>query len=157
MSMAALKWARDQRGLGGPAAAVLRDLADRANSEAMCWPSVAKIAEATGYSRRTVQRALRRLEADKLIATRRTGSGSRYLLALEGGRQSDAGASERRPGGVTVTHQKRQSDAGGRHSDAQSLKKHSESKKPCDEKTEEPDRVTLEQINAYIKTIGKPM
>lgn len=83
MSMNALRWAREPRpGLGGPAAAVLRDLADRASESGVCWPSVQTIASSTGYCMRTVQYALRRLETDHLIATKQTGRGSRYTLNL---------------------------------------------------------------------------
>jgi DNA-binding transcriptional MocR family regulator len=81
--MAALKWAREPRpGLGGPATAVLRDLADHASESGSCWPAVATMAAETGLSRRTVQRALRRLEAAGLISVRPTGRGSLYVLAL---------------------------------------------------------------------------
>jgi pyocin large subunit-like protein len=82
MSMEALKWARESRAIGGPASAVLRDLADRASSAGVCWPSVATIATSTGYCERTVQNALRRLEREKLISSKRTGRGSRYTLAI---------------------------------------------------------------------------
>ena len=81
--MAALKWARQERpGLGVAATAVLKVLADHANDAATCWPSVAQIALEAGCCTRTVRYALRRLEAEKLIGTRRTGRGNRYLLAL---------------------------------------------------------------------------
>lgn len=83
MSMEALRWARMPRpGLGGPAAAVLRDLADRANETSVCWPSIATIAAETGLSERTVQRAVRKLESGRLIVTKRTGRGSCYTLQL---------------------------------------------------------------------------
>ena len=81
MSMAALKWAREPRpDLGGPASAVLRDLADRANDTGVCWPSLATIAADTGYCERTVRYALRRLEQHGLLAVKQTGRGSRYTF-----------------------------------------------------------------------------
>jgi DNA-binding transcriptional MocR family regulator len=102
--MSALKWARQQR-LGGPASAVLRDLADRANESGVCWPSIATIAADTGYDRRTIQRALRTLEHERLIESKRTGRGSRYTLNLSHQRRhSDASdASESHIRGVTLT------------------------------------------------------
>jgi hypothetical protein len=81
--MNALRWARMARpGLGGPASAVLRDLADRASESGVCWPAVATIAAETGYCERTVQYALRRLEAEQLVEVKFTGRGSRYTLAV---------------------------------------------------------------------------
>ena len=84
MSVEALRWARSVQPvrLGGPAKAVLRDLADRANRSAVCWPSVATIAASTDLSERTVQRALRLLEAEGLIVTTMTGRSSRYVLQI---------------------------------------------------------------------------
>lgn len=82
--MAALRWAREPRpGLGGPASAVLRDLADRASESGVCWPSLATIAASTGYCERTVRYALRRLERAGLIAVKLTGRSSRYTLAVD--------------------------------------------------------------------------
>jgi hypothetical protein len=79
--MSALKWARAPRpGLGGPASAVLRDLADRANESGVCWPSLATIAADTGYCERTVRYALRRLEQHGLLTVKQTGRGSRYTF-----------------------------------------------------------------------------
>lgn len=119
MSMAALKWAREPRpGLGATATAVLRDLADRASESGVCWPAVATIAAETNLSRRTVQRALRRLEQERLITVKQTGRGSRYTLAGASllAQLVTSEASESHLRGVTVTLQRRQSDA-------QSLKK----------------------------------
>jgi len=97
VSIVALKWAREPRpGLGGPATAVLRDLADRSNDSGVCWPSLTTIMADTGFSERTVRRALRRLEAEKLLQTKRIyGRSSRYMLQLP--------RSERPDTPVTVT------------------------------------------------------
>src|SRR5262245_14009737 len=105
--MHALKWAHQQRNLGGPATAVLCDLADRATDTGVCWPAVATIAADTGYDRRTVQRALRRLEVEGLLMTRRTGRGTRYTLAVSAASE----ASESHIRGVTLTPLRRHSDA----------------------------------------------
>src|SRR5262245_27918433 len=104
MSIVALRWAREPRpGLGGSATAVLRDLADRANDTGVCWPSVSTIGADTSLSRRTVQRALRRLEAENLLRVHQiTGRSSRIVLAVAV-QADDEPASERRRGGVTVT------------------------------------------------------
>jgi pyocin large subunit-like protein len=46
---------------------VLVDLADHANAKALTWPGIVHLRHATGFDERTVQRALRRLEAAGLI------------------------------------------------------------------------------------------
>lgn len=49
---------------------VLLALADFADDEGACWPGVGTLMERTGMSRRGVQEALARLEADGLVAMR---------------------------------------------------------------------------------------
>lgn len=94
-----------------------------------CWPGLQRLQDDTGLSRRSVQRALRELEAARLITTRETVNGSnRYALTLPnlaetleklstglstGGVTVTRGGVTVTPGGVTVTR-------GGRHSDARS-------------------------------------
>lgn len=46
---------------------VLLALADRADDDGYCWPGVQNLVEKTGLSERTVQRALKDLEADQLL------------------------------------------------------------------------------------------
>src|SRR5262245_55291370 len=98
--MSALRWVRDvDPGIGGPAKAVLRDLADRADGSGVCWPKVQTIAEDNSMDRRTVQRALRKLQKHGLVEVKFTGRGSRYTLPVPC--ISDASeASERRFRGV---------------------------------------------------------
>lgn len=93
MSHEAVKWAmheapmpRTEKGKPDTTArhvlAVLAQHVREGGSEA--WPGVDRIQHATGYDRRTVQRALRRLEDAKLI--RDTGNGrssTRYSLAMD--------------------------------------------------------------------------
>jgi len=156
--MAALKWARQPRpNLGGPAAAVLRVLADHANSKAACWPSVATIANESGYSRRTVQYALRKLEAENLLKTRQGGRSNVYLLLMPGVQElhpsATQGAQELHPRGARAAHQ-------GRKSCTQSLKKpHEDQSDALTRKGEEQEhndnRVSLEQIQTYMASIGK--
>jgi len=47
---------------------VLVALADQANDDGICWPSVGSISRRTRLSERTVQRALRSLVADRQIS-----------------------------------------------------------------------------------------
>lgn len=68
MSFYAVQRVRDLRVTRGPAFAVLAYLADRADRRGRCWPSIPRIAAETGYSDRTVRRALRALEAIGEIA-----------------------------------------------------------------------------------------
>lgn len=76
MSVEAVKWAMDDAPMlrtpaGKPdstARHVLQAMAEHASPKGLnCHPSVARIRYRTGYDRRTVQRALRRLEEAKLI------------------------------------------------------------------------------------------
>lgn len=62
----------------GPARQVLRELAEHANAQREAWPSVARLAERTNLSARTVQRALRQL-VDELheIEIVKVGGGKR--------------------------------------------------------------------------------
>lgn len=47
---------------------VLLAFADHADDDGICYPSVARIAWKTGYSERSIQRVLRRLEAAEILA-----------------------------------------------------------------------------------------
>ncbi|MFH9798049.1 helix-turn-helix domain-containing protein [Streptomyces virginiae] len=76
MSIEAVNWAMDHAPMlrtpaGKPdttARHVLQAMAEHANSKGKnCHPSVTRVQYRTGYDRRTVQRAWRRLEAEKLI------------------------------------------------------------------------------------------
>lgn len=60
---------------------VLLALADWANDQNRCWPSMPRIAEKTGLDGRTARRVMQRLEAAGFITTeRRPGKGIRYTL-----------------------------------------------------------------------------
>jgi Helix-turn-helix domain len=60
---------------------VLLALADNANDEGDCWPSITTIAKKTSLSERTVQRAIGELETfGHLIAIRRTGRSTVFKL-----------------------------------------------------------------------------
>ena len=67
MSGKVVGWAMEQR-TGSPAAKlVLVKLADNANENGYCWPSVPLIVEHTELAERTVRGHLRKLQADGLI------------------------------------------------------------------------------------------
>jgi hypothetical protein len=76
MSWRATSWAAEQV-TGSPITKlVLLKLADNANDEGVCWPSVPLIAEHTELSERTVQDHLRRLEGlGKIVIERRMAGG----------------------------------------------------------------------------------
>lgn len=99
LSMGALRWARIPRPtLSGPAAAVLLCLADHANERGECWPAVSTVAAEMSMSMSTVRRALRELEREALLATRRTGRGNFYMLpaaVLVAGLTDQSGHSDR--------------------------------------------------------------
>jgi hypothetical protein len=67
MSGKVVGWAFDQR-VGSPTTKlVLVKLADNANDDGMCWPSVATQAADTELSDRTITREIKRLESQDLI------------------------------------------------------------------------------------------
>jgi hypothetical protein len=60
---------------------VLISLADQANDEGICWPSIESLMRRTGLSERAVRNNLRNLEADRLLRTSaRKGSSNWYTL-----------------------------------------------------------------------------
>lgn len=69
------------QGMSGPQKAVLISLADNANDEGVCWPSVARIAQRTCLSERTVQTAIKWLTQVGLLEIReRMGRSTVYTL-----------------------------------------------------------------------------
>lgn len=68
MSFQAINWAYKAK-TGSPSAkSVLVCLAQYANRECLCWPSITRLAADTELDERTVQRALRRLETIGLVS-----------------------------------------------------------------------------------------
>lgn len=72
---------------GGPKGSTLRfvliALADNANDEGECWPSICTIARKTGLCERAVRQALRQLEADGWLVTKiggGRGGANRYTI-----------------------------------------------------------------------------
>ena len=69
------------QGMSGPQKAVLISLADNANDEGVCWPSVARIAERTCLAERTVQGAIKWLGQASILSVReRMGCSTMYTL-----------------------------------------------------------------------------
>ncbi|WP_078467584.1 helix-turn-helix domain-containing protein [Pseudomonas sp. MF6394] len=69
------------QGMSGPQKAVLISLADNANDEGVCWPSVARIAERTCLGERTVQSAIKWLGTSGILSFReRMGRSTMYTI-----------------------------------------------------------------------------
>ena len=81
MSRAARDWAWGCRGLTPASRCILLALAEHADEEGRCWPSLSRLAELTEVDRRTVTRGLAELEARGLIGRER-GRGARTLYRL---------------------------------------------------------------------------
>ncbi|WP_275559862.1 helix-turn-helix domain-containing protein [Pseudomonas sp. 2(2015)] len=70
------------QGMSPAQKAVLISLADNANDEGVCWPSVARIAERTCLTERTVRYALRWLEESRILtAHMRSGRSTWYTIS----------------------------------------------------------------------------
>ena len=95
MSNAALNWAWDQTAPTSTAKLVLVALADHANADGECWPSMGSVASLAQCSTRQVSRCIEALEDAGLVSRRRRrGKGGRlggyvYLLPLD--RPADTG------------------------------------------------------------------
>jgi hypothetical protein len=90
MSITAMNWAWKQA-LTPTAKLVLMSLADMADDQGVCWPSIPRLAQKCTLSSRTVQRILQELVTAALLRVeprfRADGSrtSNRYYLTLEGG------------------------------------------------------------------------
>ena len=83
MSCAARDWAWGCRGLTLAMRCILLALAEHADEEGHCWPSLTRLAALTEADRRTVTRGLAMLEARGLLTReRRPGRGTAYTLAI---------------------------------------------------------------------------
>ena len=72
MSIDAMNWCRDLRGLKGTEKSVLHVICDRYNDDlGYAWPTINRIAIESGWSYRTVSRCLRTLEMHGYIASYR--------------------------------------------------------------------------------------
>jgi predicted transcriptional regulator len=73
MSVAAIKWASRQKIRSSVAMRVLLSLAEKANRAGECFPSQATIAGETGYSKRSVEYAMKALEEWGFITRKKRG------------------------------------------------------------------------------------
>jgi len=67
MTLGATIWGWEQNSISSTQKLVLLDLCDRANKDDVCWPKQATIAARTGLTERSVNSALKALEALQLI------------------------------------------------------------------------------------------
>lgn len=146
--------------VGDPVAKlVLLKLADNANSEGRCWPSIARICAETELSERTVQRKMSMLESAGLIERNRGKNCCDYVLRLEK-------LNDRLPDSHHVTVTPRQADTPShshpypvtvtplpRHSDSCLTREPSMNRHRTTEERSESDREKAEQalqiLNAY--------
>ena len=92
MSIKAMNWCRELKGLTGTNKSVLMYLCDRYNEKAgYAWPSISRIALDTGWAERTVTRSLRWLESKNYISSHRQfyacnggPASNRYYLPIFG-------------------------------------------------------------------------
>lgn len=72
MSIKAMNWCRELKGLSGTHKSILMHICDRYNDEyGYAWPSISRMARETGWGERTISRALRSLELRDFIASYR--------------------------------------------------------------------------------------
>lgn len=82
MSIARMNLAWTARGLGANEKLVLMALADIADDQGICWPSMAHVGGKCDCSERTVRRVIRKLEERGLVATEisKGRSSNRYII-----------------------------------------------------------------------------
>ena len=73
----------EHQGINATQKLVLLALADWANEEGLCWPSINRLASKTGIAGRSVQRLIRQLEELNLVRREEvSGKGNRYWISL---------------------------------------------------------------------------
>lgn len=73
----------EYQGINATQKLVLLALADWANEEGLCWPSINRLASKTGIAGRSVQRIIRQLEELNLVRREEVpGKGNRYWISL---------------------------------------------------------------------------
>jgi len=110
MSVQAITWAYAQTGLTGTQKFVLVTLANHANEDWECWPSIEGLSASTGFADKPVRTALKVLERERYLTRERErlkdGSLGRYRYTLErlrmpeGGLQAVKTASEKHQGNL---------------------------------------------------------
>ncbi len=83
MSLAAIEWAFRQAIPIPSAKLALLALADHADNQGYCWPSIPRIVERTGLSRATIYRSIDTLTALGVLQLVKRNSGNAYYLAFE--------------------------------------------------------------------------
>lgn len=93
MSYKALGWAWEQTGIVGSKKLLLIALADQANDDLECWPSIAQMTTRVGVKRSRAIEILNELEADGFLTReprqRANGSQTSSLIRLGGSTQPD--------------------------------------------------------------------
>lgn len=98
------RWAIRDAPIDTTAKTVAWALATRMNGAGECWPSKAQIAADTGLGKRTVDRAMRRLELAGFVEVRRGGGrGHSNRYGIKGVTEDPKGCHRRHIKGVTVT------------------------------------------------------
>jgi len=98
MSIEARDWAYSQP-LKAPLKPVLVALAEHVKDRPDCWPSMNRLADLTGYDRRTVRRAIKKLDEIGLISVEhRPGLSDKFTLKLSTTRVRESRGSESHSG-----------------------------------------------------------
>lgn len=91
MSIDATRWAWKQQGISPTQKLVLLSMADRAGEDHTCWPSITRLVQDTGFSDRTIQKAIAGMEAIGLVRRIATsGKVNRYLLIGVSAREAES-------------------------------------------------------------------
>lgn len=91
MSIDATRWAWKQQGISPTQKLVLLSMADRAGEDHTCWPSITRLVQDTGFSDRTIQKAIAGMEAIGLVRRIATsGKVNRYLLLGVSAREAES-------------------------------------------------------------------
>jgi hypothetical protein len=117
VSLSALNYVWHESKHKGTELLVLLALADFADAEGKCWPSLPTIARKSRIDRRQVQRALRQLESSGEIIRLETGNGrfpSKYCVQLEG-RYIVTSVTTTAPGAVPLSPQGRSHNRPNHH------------------------------------------
>jgi hypothetical protein len=83
MSIAALTWAWSQQGLPPSSKLVLLALADHADAQGHCWPSIERIKTMTGLSQATIYRVMQVLTGLGMVQQLPRGRGYAFNLTLD--------------------------------------------------------------------------
>lgn len=94
---------------------VLLALADNANDEGVCWPSIATIAKKCNLTKRSVQLQIRKLEKGRLLKVKSEPfrSNTYHLTVLLTGESYSPGGERHSPGGVNRIHPNHQLEPSG--------------------------------------------